>query len=90
MRLQSQSAKPTELKLSTEWRGVRPSELTVRSKIIQEEKSVGLHLEPQSQQVKTSPLALGLQKTKTLNLTSEPQPNRIKTVDQNKDPPVTA
>ncbi|XP_041496014.1 uncharacterized protein LOC121439566 isoform X2 [Microtus oregoni] len=88
LRLQSQSAKPTELKPSTEWRGVRPSELTVRSKIVQEEKSVGLHLEPQSQQVKTSPLALGLQKTKTLNLTSEPQPQGIKTVDQNKDPPV--
>ncbi|XP_057617114.1 uncharacterized protein LOC130869020 isoform X2 [Chionomys nivalis] len=88
LRLQFQSSTPTELKPSTKWRGVRPSELTVRSKIIQEEKSVGLHLEPQSQQVKTSPLALGLQKTKTLNLTSEPQPQGIKTVDQNKDPPV--
>ena len=61
--------------------------MTVRSKIIQEEKSVGFHLEPQSQQVKTSPLALGLQKTKTFDLTSEPQPQGIKTVDQNKDPP---
>ncbi|XP_057611951.1 uncharacterized protein LOC130865092 isoform X1 [Chionomys nivalis] len=87
LRLQFQSSTPTELKPSTKWRGVRPSELTVRSKITQEEKSVGLHLEPQSQQVKTSPLALGLQKTKTLNLTSEPQPQGIKTVDQNKDLP---
>ncbi|CAO2635658.1 Uncharacterized protein C2orf16 [Lemmus lemmus] len=57
------------------------------SKITQEEKSVGFHLEPQTQQVKTSPLALGLQKTKSFNLTSKPQPPGIKTVDQNEDPP---
>ncbi|XP_052602000.1 uncharacterized protein LOC128115404 isoform X2 [Peromyscus californicus insignis] len=83
-RLQSQSASPTELKPSTQRRGVRSSELTVRSKI-QREKSGEFHLESQLQQVKTSALALGLQKTKPLNLTSEPQPQGIKTDQLNKE-----
>ncbi|XP_059104689.1 uncharacterized protein LOC131897710 [Peromyscus eremicus] len=83
-RLQSQSASPTELKPSTQRRGVRSSELTVRSKI-QGEKSGEFHLESQLQQVKTSALALGLQKTKTLNKTSEPQPQGIKTDQLNKE-----
>ncbi|XP_076415607.1 uncharacterized protein LOC143270249 [Peromyscus maniculatus bairdii] len=83
-RLQSQSASPTELKPSTQRRGVRSSDLTVRS-IIQGEKSRESHLESQLQQVKASPLALGLQKTKTFNLTSEPRPQGIKTDQLNKE-----
>lgn len=83
-RLQSQSASPTEWKPSTQRRGGRSSDLTVRS-IIQGEKSGESHLESQLQQVKNSPLALGLQKTKTFNLTSKPQPQGIKTDQLNKE-----
>ncbi|XP_063118677.1 spermatogenesis-associated protein 31H1 isoform X3 [Rattus norvegicus] len=84
-RSQSQHARPTELKPPIPWRGVRSSELTARSKI-QGEKSVASHLEPQLQGEKTSPLAIGLQEPKTLNLTSEPQPQGVTTEELNKEP----
>lgn len=64
---------------------MRPSELTARSKI-QGEKSGAFHLEPQLKGAKTSPLAIGLQVPKSLNLTSEPQPQGITTKELNKEP----
>ncbi|XP_031205448.1 uncharacterized protein LOC116076034 isoform X2 [Mastomys coucha] len=83
-RSQTQGARPTALTPPVPWRGVRSSKLTATS--IQGEKSVALHPEPQLQGVKTSPIAIGLQESKTFNLTSEPQPQGITTEELNKEP----
>ncbi|XP_051017759.1 uncharacterized protein C2orf16 homolog [Acomys russatus] len=87
LKSQSQGVGPTEPEPSTQWRGVKSSELTDRSKD-RGEKSVAFHLEPQLQQVKTSLLAIGLQKPKTFNLTSEPQPQGLETAEVTKEPRV--
>ncbi|KAL6078637.1 hypothetical protein STEG23_020873, partial [Scotinomys teguina] len=85
LRLQPQGARPKELKPSTQGRGVRSPELTVRSKV-QGEKSREFHLESDLQ-VKTSLLAVGLQEKK-FNCTSVLHPQGIRTVKLNKKPQV--
>ncbi|XP_055478000.1 uncharacterized protein C2orf16 homolog [Psammomys obesus] len=83
----SKFARPTQLKLPMQRRGVRPSELGARSNT-RGEKCVAFHLEPQLRGVKTSPPTIGLQKSKTSTLTPEPQVQGSKALKLNEEPQV--